>query len=234
MSQRIIQPFVLTVVVLSLTIHCSFGQQQIKNSGFEDWEEIRSDVMEPAGWNSIKNTDSDFKSRMAPQVCFQGEKFHSGKSSLKLVNKSALGIVANGMLTTGAIHGEKNKTKSFVYTDVNKPGFYSMFTSRPDSVTGWYQYKPSGNDSAMVVVLLHDGYVTLPDKGTRSRWIGGVKIMLGATSENSWKRFSAPIIYFKKGNPKYILAVFSSGNRMNAVEGSVAYFDDIQLIYNKQ
>lgn len=33
---------------------------------------------------------------------------HSGKSALKLLNKPVIGFVANGMITNGAIHGEKN------------------------------------------------------------------------------------------------------------------------------
>lgn len=32
---------------------------------------------------------------------------HSGKSALKLLNKPVIGFVANGMITNGAIHGEK-------------------------------------------------------------------------------------------------------------------------------
>jgi len=144
-----------------------------------------------------------------------------------------MGIIANGMMTNGAIHGDLDKSKSYVYTDTSKAGFSTPFVSRPDSVTGWYIFNPAEDDSAMVVVLLHDGYITLPDHGTKSCWFGGVKLMLGSTGGNSWKRFSAPINYFRGGNPKFILVVFSSGNRQNAIEGSIAYFDDIQLIYNK-
>lgn len=99
--------------------------------------------------------------------------------------------------------------------------------------TGWYKYKPEENDSAMVVVLLHDRYVTLPDKGTKSNWVAGVKLMLGATPGDEWVRFTAPLKYLKDKAPEYLLIVLSAGNRKNAVEGSVAYFDDLELIHNK-
>jgi hypothetical protein len=47
----------------------SVGQQQINNPGFENWEEIRSEVEEPVNWNSIKNTDgSRATNRFAPEV----------------------------------------------------------------------------------------------------------------------------------------------------------------------
>lgn len=209
------------------------GQQQISNGGFEAWEEIRSGVEEPVSWNSIKNTDgSGMNKSLAPTVWERSETAHSGKYSVMLTNKSVIGIVANGMLTNCAIHGEKDKTKSYVYTDASKPGFNAPFVSRPDSMTGWYMYTPKENDSAMIVVLLHDGKVVLPDKGTKSNWVGGAKLMLGATPPNTWKRFSFPIPYFKKTSPKYMILVLSSGNRMKAVEGSVAHFDDLKLVYD--
>jgi hypothetical protein len=222
------------MMILSFTCSTTFGQQQISNGGFEAWEEIRSGVEEPVSWNSIKNTDgSKVNKSLAPTVWEKSLTAHSGKSSVRLTNKSVIGIVANGMLTNCAIHGEKDKTKSYVYTDASNPGFNAPFVSRPDSVTGWYMYTPSEKDSAMVVLLLHDGKVTLPDKGTKSSWVGGVKLMLGATPPNTWTRFSIPIQYFKKSGPKYMILVLSSGNRMKAVEGSVAYFDDLKLVYNK-
>ena len=226
--------FLATAGTLLLTVNLVYAQQQISNGSFEAWEEVRSGVEEPVSWNSIKNTDgSGVNKSLAPTVWEKSDIAHSGKSSVRLTNKSVIGIVANGMLTNCAIHGEKDKTKSFVYTDASKAGFNAPFISRPDSVTGWYMYSPKEKDSAMVVLLMHDGKVTLPDKGTKSNWVGGVKIMLGATQPNTWTRFSMPIQYFKKSAPKYIIVVLSSGNRMKAVEGSVAYFDDLKLVYNK-
>jgi hypothetical protein len=223
------------MILFLFTGNSLFSQQQINNPGFEYWEEIRSDVYEPLNWNSIKNTDgSKATKRMAPEVASRTESAHSGANALKLINKSTMGIVANGMLTNVAIHGEMDKSKSFVYTDVSNAEFSTPFTSRPDSITGWYRYIPAENDSAMVVVLLHDGYITLPDRGTKSCWVGGVKLMLPETSGDAWTRFSAPLNYFKDGAPKNIIIVFSAGNRQQAVEGSIAFFDDIQLIYNKK
>jgi hypothetical protein len=94
-----------------------------------------------------------------------------------------------------------DKSKSYIYTDVSKDGFSTPFKSRPDSVTGWYKYAPSENDSCMVVMLLHEGYITLPDHGTRSCWIGGVKLMLPSTHGNNWVRFSAPFFYLNDRSP---------------------------------
>jgi hypothetical protein len=234
MTDKIQNLFTLLIFIIGFGITVSYGQQQINNPGFEFWEEIRSEVEEPVNWNSIKNTDgSRATKRLAPEVAYRTEIAHSGKYGLKLVNKSTMGIVANGMLTNGAIHGDMDKSKSYVYSDTSKAGFSAPFSSRPDSVTGWYFYTPAENDSAMVVVLLHDGYITLPDHGTKSSWVGGVKLMLPSSGGNSWVRFSAPINYFKNSIPEYILIVFSAGNRQQAVEGSIVYFDDIQLIYNK-
>jgi hypothetical protein len=211
-----------------------FAQQQISNPGFEFWEEIRSGVNEPIKWNSIKNSDGSMAKKLAPDVISRSEVAHSGKYSLKLVNKSTIGIVANGMITNGAIHGETNKDKSYVYTNAKSNEFSTPFVSLPDSIVGWYIYTPQEKDSAMVVILLHREKVTLPDHGTKQNWVGGVKLMLGATKKDEWKRFSVHVQYFRKDViPQYMLLVLSAGNRKNAVEGSEAYFDDLQLIYNK-
>jgi hypothetical protein len=223
----------VTVVLLFMSTYI-FSQQQISNSGFEFWEEIRSDVSEPVKWNSIKNTDGGMSTnRLAPDVISRSEIAHSGKYSIMMVNKSALGIVANGIVTNGAIHGSTDKDKSYMYTDAKKTEFSTPFISRPDSLTGWYMYTPQGKDSAMVILLLHKGYITLPDHGTKGNWVGGVKLLLPATKKNKWTRFSVPVQYFQKGYPQYVIVILSAGNRKQAVKGSVAYFDDLKLIYNK-
>ena len=223
------------VIFLLLGSTLLFAQQQINNAGFEGWEEIRSGVSEPVNWNSIKNTDGGTATnKLAPDVISRSETVHSGRGALKLVNKSTLGIIANGIITNGAIHGDMDKDKSYIYTDAGKTGFFTSFSSRPDSLTGWYKYTPQGNDSAMVILLLHKGNVTLPDHGTRQNWVGGVKLMLPATKSGTWTRFSAPVAYFKKDTPQYLLFALSAGNRKNAVAGSEALFDDLQLIYNKK
>ena len=116
--------------------------------------------------------------KLAPDVIARSEIAHSGKYSLKLINKSTLGIVANGMVTNVAIHGEKNKDKSYVYTDSKSDEFSSKFISRPDSLVGWYIYTPQEKDSALVVLLLHRDKVILPDQGTKKNWVGGFKVLL--------------------------------------------------------
>ena len=230
-----IRLFVLVMLSILWRNPSLIAQQQLKNAGFESWEEIRSEVFEPVYWNSIKNTDGGrTTNRMAPEVIFRDRASHSGNNAVKLINESTMGIVANGMLTNVAIHGNIDKDKSYVYTDTTSNKFSTPFSSRPDSISGWYKYVPQENDSALVVVLLHDNYVTLPDNGTKSNWVGGVKLMLGATAGDNYVRFSAPLMYFKDTNPEYILVVLSAGNRQNAIEGSVAYFDDLQLIYNNK
>jgi hypothetical protein len=212
-----------------------FAQQQISNSGFEFWEEIRSGVNEPVKWNSIKNSDGNMARKLAPDVIARSENAHSGKYSLKLINKSTIGIVANGIITNGAIHGNKNKDKSYVYTDAGSNEFSTPFISRPDSLVGWYIYSPQEKDSALVVLLLHKDKVTLPDQGAKMNWVGGVKLLLPGTPKNIWTRFSVPVTYFKKEeSPKYILVILSAGNRKKAVEVSEALFDDLQLIYNRK
>jgi len=219
---------ILTILfsIIFLTIN---AQQQIENQGFESWESAGTVADEPEDWSSIKTADA--LGALAPQVWFQSTDAHSGSYSIELKNVSTFGIVANGIITTGRIHADLNPENGYIYTDAADNQWNSSFTDRPDSLVGWYKYSPSGSDAGKAQVILHNGAAQIPENGTQSNWIGQARFDFSGTT-STWTRFSVPFNYYSSSAPAYLLAVLVAGDSTVSVAGSVALFDDLELIYN--
>ena len=76
-------------------------QDQLDNAGFEQWEEIWvSDVdaiREPVEWSSVKTSDTQVLSDLAPVVCKRGSDAHSGEYSIEIdpreVNRESIKLL---------------------------------------------------------------------------------------------------------------------------------------------
>jgi len=80
-------------------------------------------------------------------------------------------------------------------------------------------------------LFLHTGYAQLP--GDELNSIAMAYYELPTQEITQWTRFSVPFVYYSSNNPEYILSVLTSGNGIEAMIGSTALFDDIELIYNE-
>ena len=209
--------------------------QQIENPGFETWDGTGA-TLEPVNWSSLKTSDDSFLSSSAPVVLSQDTGRENG-FSVKLENKSVFNVVANGLLTNGRVHADFNPANGYVFTDATDPRWNTPLTSRPDSIVGWYKYQPSsanGNiDKGKVEVLLHKtGTGQMPEtSSTAANTVGRARFDMIQPSA-TWVRFSVPFNYVSSDNPEYILIILTSGDSTAAVNGSIAWFDDLQLIYN--
>jgi len=207
------------------------AQTQFENPGFETWEGSGS-TEEPLQWSSIKTSDNSSLNSLAPVVMTKSTDAHSGSYSIKLENKSSFGIVANGIITNGQVHADMNPSNGYVFTNTSDSKWNTPFADRPDSLVGWYKYTPSGVDKGKVEVHLHTGAGQNPENGTLANRIGGARFNIANTTVSSWTRFSVPFYYVNSNSPTHMLAVLTSGDSTNAVNGSVAYFDDLEFIYN--
>ncbi len=223
---------------ISLFVALSMGyltaQQQLENPGFETWEGSGA-TLEPVDWSSLKTSNSTTLAQAAPQVLFQ-DTGRNGGLAVKLENKSALGVVANGIVTNGRVHADFNPNNGFVYTESNDPKWNTPFTSRPDSLTGWYKFQPAssgGNtDKGKVEVFLHKTTSGQnPVGNTAANMIGKARFNM-TESASDWTRFTVPFNYTSTDNPEYVLVVLTSGDSTNAIAGSIAWFDDLELIYS--
>lgn len=221
----------MILIVLGLS-GFSQTQPQLENPGFESWENAGTVVDEPTDWSSIKTSDNEQLNNAAPQVWEQSTEAHTGSYSVRLENKSTFGIVATGTLTNGRVHTYPIADSGYVYTIPDDPRWCTPFTGRPDSIGGWFRFYPVDNDKGKLTAILHVNSGALPKHGTQDNWVAHAEYIFPPDTVDTWMRFSVPFEYFKPDAPQFILLVLNSGYRTQAIAGSVAYFDDIELIYN--
>lgn len=207
------------------------AQQQLQNAGFEEWEDVSIGTDEPVHWSSIKTSDNLVLNGLAPVVWGRSSNAHSGNYSLNLFNVGIIGIVATGTISTGRLHSEMNPELGYGFTDPDDDRWHSVFTDRPDSITGWFKCNPATDDFGTVKFLLHTGYAQIP--GDESNYIAFAYYELPEEEITQWTRFSAPFVYSSSGNPEYCLTIITSGNGTEAIDGSTALFDDFEFIYNE-
>ncbi len=223
--------FLPTFIVAFLTASFLMGQS-VENGGFEEWEDAGTVIDEPVNWSSIKTSDAgDLINNAAPVVWGQSDDAHNGNYSVELKNVLTLGtIIATGTVTNGRIHAEFDPNASYSYTDPDDARWHTPYTNRPDSIVIWVKYTPAGSDTAQVKALLHTGEGSLPPTPeNQSNWIGYAQINITG-NVNNWTRYAAPFEYFSGNDPEYVLFVLTSGAGTVAVEGSVVYYDDLELV----
>ncbi|MCB9169622.1 MAG: hypothetical protein H6597_00240 [Flavobacteriales bacterium] len=226
----------LTPLLLVLTTS-AFAQPQMSNSGFENWQGLGSGSEEPSEWSSIKTSDGgSLVNNTAPQVCWQAGNAHSGSYCVDL--KTAATIIpnlnANGTLTNGRVHATLiDPAAGYVFTDAGNTDWNQAMTSRPDSLVGWFRTAPVGADHGKVEAVLHVNDGKLPPNGTEGNFIARARwdAAPGATV-SSWTRFSVPFTYYNANTPQWILMVLTSGDSLNTLVNTEAWYDDIALIYN--
>lgn len=227
MKRHLLFIFMLTASAIGI------AQQQFENPGFETWEGTSGPYIEPMDWSSIKTSDNSNLNSSAPQVVDRSTDAHTGSYSLYLENKSVFGIVANGIVSNGRIHAEINPDNGYVFTNSSDAQWNTAFTSRPDSLVGWYKYTPSGADHGKADIILHTGTsFSFPGDENGPKQVGRARFDMPNSTISTWTRFAVPFRYVASSTPTYILAVLTSGDSTQAVNGSKAWFDDLYLVYN--
>jgi len=229
--------FILTISLVIFGVFSLMAQKsQIENASFESWHPFLqgSSLELPDHWNSLKNSDNPNINGLAPVVWAKSDTAHDGNYSLKLFNVAEFGQVATGTMTNGMVHTDMSSANGYVYTDTTNSSYYTKFTSRPDSLTGWYLCDPATGDHGNIMALLHTGYARTPVlNGDSSTWVGKANFDFPSSKSMKWKRFSVPFNYYKSNNPEYILIVITSGNGAHAKDGSKLWIDDLNVVYNK-
>jgi hypothetical protein len=221
----------------------SFAQQQIGNSGLEDWQNVGLDTEEPTNWNSFMTAQGGLTWAAAKQ-CERSSTVRPGSAgtySARVYSRSAaFGIVANGNLTVGRINMGSSTATSGSNYNISLTGdsnFSETLTDKPDSLVFWVRY--SGSSTPRVSAVLHDtydyrdGYVvdnnSLPHKVA--------EISHNFSSPNGqWVRKSLPWNYTGPASANtFIIVTFTT----NSTPGGGAstdevLIDDIELIYNQQ
>jgi len=226
-----IQHIILLLLVSIFTF--SLSAQQFENASFENWEDAGTVKEEPVNWSSIKTSDGGTNvNNAAPVVWWQSDDAHSGNYSVELKNIPVLGIIATGTITSGRLHASFLISESYSFTDPEDSQWNSPLTKKPDSVALWVKYFPEGSDTARCQFSIHTGEGSLPPRPENIEGrIGYAEINITETID-TWTRVTAPFEYFNENTPEYILTIITAGAGWNPIQGSMARYDDLELIYN--
>lgn len=210
--KKITLPFAFTIIAGS-----TFAQQ-IPNPSFENWE-ITSDSSphddKPNDWNTVNSSLSAILASTLSQTCFQSTDAHTGTYSAKFKTVSPplpSYPNVNGIGTTGSINT----------TTYGVDGGLS-FTSRPDSLVGWYKCSPVNGDSPTIEFVVKDA---------QEDTIGHAKFVGSTTDVSTWTRFAVPVDYRNSDTPSIGVAFCSASNGFSSQIGSELWVDDLELIYN--
>ena len=196
---------------LSMILFTSHVIGQIPNSSFETWTNAGSYMM-PTGWDNINSMTST----ASAYTCEQGSPGYMGSYYLKLTTKNISGM---GIKSGIAISGQMNMTSMSPVS-----GF--PFSSRPQSLTGNWQYMASGTDQGYVSILL-------------TRWNSAMikRDTVAFTTQNllgmemSWAAFTINLNYQSTSSPDSAIITFSASGMMPTA-GSYLYVDNLAFTGN--
>lgn len=225
---------------------------QFENPGFEQWDGGSND--EPTGWNSYPSGNCTMLIGCSTAKTKRHERSSdtrpgsTGSYSCLIYAKSALGVVANGALTSGQMQLVSLNTSSAANgnrTIQNNNDFNHRLNAKPDSIVFWAKVvNASDGSQACCHLYIHDNFNLQDplggneDSNFKSHIIGMVPSYNFTNNGSTWQRHSTPIRYDgdtcrSTNDPEYILITFSTNYlAMQGANNDKLYIDDIELIYN--
>lgn len=210
--------FTLLLVFMSVAVYAS-GQQTIPNPSFEDWEESGgafSSYLDPVGWNTLNGSTALLSIYTVSRIEDPGFVF-AGDYSAKLETQyiSLVDRMVPALCTTGEINTETEGVEGGI------PMEY-----RPYSLSGWFQYYPSGIDTGQVLITL----TRWNDLDNQTDTIG-VGSFYATEEVDVYTSFQSVINYWSELNPDTMQILLSS-SKLAPQEGSVMYLDDFMFEYD--
>ena len=195
------------VILIVFCCWLSVKSQSIPNNGFETWS-MGGPFETADGW---ANSPAASKSTDA----------HSGSFAIRLRTDT----FTNPMTSTlDTILGRANTGTMGMGPGTGTNGY--GFTSRPDSLIGWYKYTPVGSDGWNVRVNLSKWNST-----TSTSDIIGTATFIGNASA-TYTRFSVAINYTSASLPDTANIELNCGDPMMRVIGNSLLIDDLAFITN--
>lgn len=239
--------FIGLIILLSFFLFESHSQTyQLPNPGFENWEGSGTSS-EPVQWNSFMTASGSglaysMGRSQQIQVSDDVRPGSTGTKSVRIYTRSILGIIANGIITTGQVNlGSTTATNPSNHTITRRAqsDFNQPLSAKPDSIRFWYKFLcPSTTQQARMVAVIHDNFDYMDpeayDPNAASHVVGRA---LGEFDRGTqdWTEITVPFNYtgYPAATPEYILLTFTT----NRVPGSGSasdqlFIDDISFIYN--
>lgn len=231
----------LSTMVLTAS-YSLFGQAQIGNSDFEQWEPVVSGE-EPVNWNSFLSGTGSLSS-FAGDQCESSTDVRPGSpgtKSCRIFSREVFTIIANGNVTLGRINmgsTQPSAPENYNFSNTADPNFSEALTDNPDSIVFWAKFVPfNGSGNARMKSTLHTNYnYRDPEDAASSAEVVGTAVLNFPNTNNGWTRFAVPFVYAgpaSAANQAFILTTFTTNEQAGG--GSAddqLWIDDIELIYN--
>ncbi|MDR1974240.1 MAG: InlB B-repeat-containing protein [Bacteroidales bacterium] len=238
---------ILAVGVISAACGFAFAQningtEQLPNRGFEEYDNLGTDDVEPQGWNSFMtaNTGCAFcgagKGKRLDRSDTEKRPGTTGSYSVRVYSNEVMTVSANGNLTTGRMNiGSTTATdlSNHNFTDRANTGFNRPLGSVPDSVVFWAKYLPSKDGiRASVNFIIHDNHDT-KDPGYNQNEIVAKCQAFILKQDGGWQRISLPFEKTQNTDARYILISATTCETPGGGGSSDQLFlDDMMFIYN--
>ncbi|HTA82004.1 MAG TPA: T9SS type A sorting domain-containing protein [Bacteroidia bacterium] len=208
----------LTTIFLILSVSKLIAQTDAAtpNANFEHWTHTSSGsgYDDANGWNDLNSSTSILGSI----TCYKDSTaadVKSGKYAVELVTMKVFTQDVPGALTTGTINTSNQTISGGI-----------PYTSRPDSITGWYKYTSVSGDNADVEFYLFGS-------GGNSDTVAKAFFRSPKSSVTSYTRISYPLTYVSSSPAVTALWILSSStNAAGAQVGSTLIVDSLGLITN--
>jgi hypothetical protein len=209
---------------------------QIINPGFETWsnDAIVPTAMNPnsgngsSGWWDFNYFNSPFLGSSPVSVTRVSDTVHSGSYAARVQTRAYTPTSWNTYSSWGNpfIGHAYNDTLGILFNgnvDVNTQKYYpgTPFTQKITQFKFYYQYKPTGNDTAECRVLLVN---------QRFPVAGGVFKTNVATGASGWQQATINLTYVNTLTPDTIWVLMSSSSLdKNPKAGSILWVDDVSV-----
>lgn len=197
----------LNLLIGLLVCNVSLGQS-IPNAGFEDWTP-QGQFENPDNWTG-------------PKLIVKSTDMNSGSFAIQI----EAGLFTNpqtqqtdtvpGRAVTGEAGGGMGNPGTEGYA----------FTSRPDSLTGWFKYVPNGVDECIMKVTLTEW-----NTGTSSKDTIATGIYVNSSNPN-YSRFSFGLDYISANTPDTCVIELMSSDPTSDILNSILTVDDLAFVTN--
>jgi len=194
----------MRATLIPLTLLPLLATAQIPNGGFEDWVD-QGGYLDPVGW--LTYNDVVTPGGGPATTVEQGTPGVTGNYHCVITTVQVpLGPTIQGWISAGV--------------DGNNAGF--PYASRPEMLTGQWQYGVQPNDTAQVTVALING-------ASQTFIAHGTLEVTGSLS--AWQTFQVPLTYFSTETPDTaFIQIVSSISFPNPIAGSFVKVDDLAFV----
>lgn len=216
---------------------------QLRNSSFEEWENVNGDGEEPLNWSSFATATGSMSGTVKnnQQLTKNSSDSYDGQYCARVSARNVIfGIIAQGNMTTGCINGGSmtatDANGNYNYTNEGDAGQAMRFGGRPDAMKVWVKSSCAGN--IKIAAYLHEkGYFQDPVEGNRDWQVPMVaSAILSPESNNlTWTEYTVPFEYVSKKNPYYALVSFATNNTPGkGAAGDYMFVDKVTMVYNSE